>query len=171
VVVNPLPEISTINDTTITIQDVITLTTTGGEVYSWSPDIYLNCNDCPDPIASPEETILYQVTVTDSNGCVSSRVINIEVLIPDLFIPSGFSPNGDGVNDLVEVRSLSIISMNIKIYDRWGALIFESNDQERSWDGTFNGTNLDGGVYVYKFESKMVDGAKIEQSGTITLFR
>ena len=171
VAVNPLPIINTISDTTITIQDVITLTTTGGEIYSWSPDIYLNCNDCSDPIASPDETTTYQVTVTDSNGCVSSRTINIEVLIPDLFIPSGFSPNGDGVNDLVEVRSLSIVSMNIKIYDRWGALIFESNDQERSWDGTFNGTNLDAGVYVYKFESKMVDGMKIEQSGTITLFR
>lgn len=171
VVVNPLPVINTINDTTITIQDVITLTTSGGETYTWFPDSYLDCSDCDSPIASPTETTMYEVTVTDSNGCVSKKTINIEVLIPDLFIPSGFSPNGDGVNDLVEVRSLSIESMNIKIYDRWGALIFESNDQEISWDGTHNGVNLDAGVYVYKFESKMVDGAKIKQSGTITLFR
>jgi gliding motility-associated-like protein len=171
VVVNPLPVITSINDTTITIQDVITLTTTGGEIYTWIPSTYLSCSDCPSPEAAPEETTLYEVIVTDSNGCVSSRTINVEVLIPDLFIPNGFSPNGDGVNDLVEVRSLSIETMNIKIFDRWGGLIFESNDQAISWDGTFNGTNLDAGVYVYKFESKMVDGAKIEKSGTITLFR
>ena len=171
VVVNPLPVITTINDTTITIQDEITLTTLGGDTYYWTPDSYLSCNNCSDPIASPTETTLYNVTVTDSNGCVSNREINVEVLIPDLFIPSGFSPNNDGVNDLVEVRSLSIVSMNMKIYDRWGGLIFESTDQENSWDGTFNGKTLDAGVYVYKFESEMVDGAKIKQSGTITLFK
>ena len=93
------------------------------------------------------------------------------MIIPDLFIPNGFSPNSDGVNDLVDIRSLSIVSMTMQIYDRWGALIFESNDQENSWDGTYNGQKQDAGVYVYKFEARMVDEELIEQSGTITLFR
>jgi len=167
----PLPVVSTVNDTTITIQDEVTLTTTGGEIYYWSPGTDLSCIDCSDPVASPSETTEYYVMVTDSNGCVSGKYVNIEVVIPDLFIPNGFSPNGDGINDLVEIRSLSIVSMTMQIYDRWGALIFESNDQENSWDGTYNGSKQDAGVYVYKFEARMVDEELIEQSGTITLFR
>lgn len=169
--VNPLPTIITIPDTTLTIQQTITLTTVGGVSYYWTPDLYLSCNDCSDPIASPIESTSYNVVVTDSNGCVSSKSINIEVLIPDLFIPTGFSPNNDGVNDIIVVRSLSIASMSIQIFDRWGGLVFESDKQERGWDGTANGEKLDAGVYVYKFEARLVSGEKVEQAGNITLFR
>ncbi|MCB9336339.1 MAG: gliding motility-associated C-terminal domain-containing protein [Flavobacteriales bacterium] len=171
VYVNPLPIINTIPDTIITIQSTVELTTTGGTIYSWSPNVNLSCNDCPNPVASPTETTTYYVTVTDSNGCVSNDYVIVNVVIPDLFIPTGFSPNGDGYNDEVLVRSLSIVKMNLQIYDRWGNLVFESNDQAKGWDGTSKGVKCDAGVYIYKFEAKFIDGEKLEQSGNITLFR
>ncbi|TXB64698.1 T9SS type B sorting domain-containing protein [Vicingus serpentipes] len=171
IIVNPLPIVTTISDTIITIQDEITLTTTGGENYLWSPADFLSCVACQSPIAKPTENITYFVTVQDSNGCISSGSVNIEIVVPDLFIPNGFSPNGDGLNDFVDVRSKSISLMTIQIFDKWGTLIFESNDQKNSWDGTHNGKKLDAGVYVYKFEASMVDQTTVEQSGTITLFR
>jgi len=169
--VYPLPVINTINDTTITIQQIVPLTTSGGTNYYWSPEEYLSCIICDSPEASPIESIQYTVVVEDSNGCRSSKLISIEVLIPDLFIPTGFSPNGDGVNDEVFVRSLSIATMNLQIYDRWGGLVFETDNQERGWDGTAKGSKLDAGVYVYKFEAQLVSGEKVEQAGNITLFR
>jgi gliding motility-associated-like protein len=171
IIVNPLPTVTTISDTIITIQDEITLSTTGGENYLWSPADFLSCVACQSPIAKPTENITYFVTVQDSNGCISSGSVNIEIVVPDLFIPNGFSPNGDGLNDFVDVRSKSISLMTIQIFDKWGTLIFESNDQKNSWDGTHNGKKLDAGVYVYKFEASMVDQTTVEQSGTITLFR
>lgn len=169
--VNPLPTITTIADTNLTIQQSITLTTVGGVSYYWIPDLNLSCNGCSSPIASPIESTTYNVIVTDSNGCVSSKSIHIDVLIPDLFIPTGFSPNNDGVNDVIFVRSLSIASMSLQIFDRWGGLVFESSKQEKGWDGTANGKKLDAGVYVFKFEATLLSGDKIEQSGNITLFR
>ena len=169
--VYPLPTITTIPDTTIVIQESIVLTTTGGVIYYWTPDSYLSCNNCPDPEASPTETTTYMVQVTDSNGCSSNKLVTVEVRIPDLFIPTGFSPNNDGVNDEVLVRSLSIATMNLQIYDRWGGLVFETDNQERGWDGTAKGRKLDAGVYVYKFRARLVSGEKIEQAGNITLFR
>lgn len=167
----PLPTISASADTNIVIQDVANLYATGGVSYQWSPSEFLSCDDCDTLEASPISDMTYYVTVTDSNGCSSVERVNISVVIPDLFIPTGFSPNGDGFNDVVYVRSLSISSMIYQVYDRWGGLVFESNDQATGWDGTSNGKKLDPGVYIYKFQATMVDGEVIEQAGNITLFR
>jgi len=140
-------------------------------IYEWTPNQNLSCNDCYSPIATPFETTEYQIILTDSNGCTSTDYLTIEILIPDLFIPTGFSPNGDGYNDVVFVRSLDINTMTLQIFDRWGGIVFETSDQKVGWDGTFKGKELDFGVYVYKFEATLLSGKEIKQSGSITLFR
>jgi len=161
-------------DTSIIINESVVLTITGGDTtfsYIWSPPDGLDCATCPQPSASPTGTTTYLVNVTDTNGCVASDFVTITVLIPDLFIPTGFSPNGDGINDVVFVRSLDIKTMVFQIFDRWGGLVFETTNQKNGCDGTYKGKKLDFGVYVYKFEATLLSGKKITKSGSITLFK
>lgn len=76
----------------------------------------------------------------------------------DLFIPDGFSPNGDGVNDFFEIIGISNIPENIlEIYNRWGALVYSSEDYQNDWDGIYNGNELPEGVYFYVFKDILLD--------------
>jgi len=175
ITVNPNPSISIFsNDTSIIVTDTSYLFASSPDStvdYLWSPIDYLDCFVCSDPKATPVETTIYNVVITDSNGCTADTSILVEVFIPDLFIPTGFSPNGDGINDVVYVRSLDIKRMSFQIFDRWGGRLFETNDQENGWDGTSKGKAVDLGVYFYKFEAQFLNGRRMTQSGSITLFK
>lgn len=174
IIVNQTSAISSSPDTSVVIQESVDIWVIGissGANYYWSPSDGLSCTDCPQPVATPIETTTYSVEVIDSNGCKSYEYVTIDVLIPELFIPTGFSPNNDGFNDEVFVRSLDIKTMTLQIYNRWGELIFETEDQKIGWNGTSQGKELDFGVYVYRFEATLLSGEKVAQSGSITLFR
>lgn len=112
------------NDTTIQLGQSVNLNATGlssNGVYYWTPPIDLSCITCPNPISTPEETITYTVITTDSNGCKSTDNINIIVLFENvIFVPNIFSPNGDGINDILFVRGKGVEKLKFFIYDRWG---------------------------------------------------
>ncbi|MDB5123994.1 MAG: type sorting protein [Mucilaginibacter sp.] len=88
-----------------------------------------------------------------------------------IYVPNAFTPNGDGINDLVRVHSESIKSFRFFVYDQWGELLFTSTDQQKGWDGTYKGTNEPAGVYVYYLQAMMIDGQTVNKKGTITLLR
>lgn len=172
--VNDNPSVTASSDTSIIIQDsaqIAAFTADTGVTYLWSPMDDLGCFTCSETAAAPIETTVYTVEITDTNGCTAEAFVEVSVFIPDLFIPTGFSPNGDGVNDVVYVRSLDIKTMSFQVFDRWGKLVFETTDQENGWDGTNQGNKLDFGVYFYKFEARFLSGNKMAKSGSITLFR
>ncbi|MFT4534406.1 MAG: gliding motility-associated-like protein [Saprospiraceae bacterium] len=105
-------------------------------------------------IVSPEETTTYSVTVTDDMGCTATDEITITVRLPecdetDIFLPSAFTPNGDGINDILYLRSNFIETMELVIFDRWGEEVFSSKDQTLGWDGTYKGKKLAPDVYAY----------------------
>jgi gliding motility-associated-like protein len=140
--------------------------------YSWSPPEGLSCTLCPNPIASPSQSGWYYVTTTNQNGCSSTDSIYIEVDgTTNIYVPNIFSPNEDGNNDIYLVRGKGIELFNLAIYNRWGQLIFESNDIEKGWDGTKNGSMLNQGVFVYKLNVTFRDGDEFNQTGNITLVR
>jgi gliding motility-associated-like protein len=88
-----------------------------------------------------------------------------------IYVANAFTPNGDGVNDVVYVHSEVIKSLNFYIYDQWGELLFKTSSKDAGWDGTYKGTKQPVGVYVYYVEALMNDGQKITKKGTITLLR
>jgi gliding motility-associated-like protein len=89
-----------------------------------------------------------------------------------VFIPTGFSPNNDGQNDFLQLFiGKDVASFNFSIYNRWGQLIFESNSVTNIWDGSFNNTMLNSGVFVYQIDIKYIDGKKERRAGNITLVR
>jgi gliding motility-associated-like protein len=103
---------------------------------------------------------------------VASDVIIAHFKPPQtIFIPTAFSPNGDGVNDELEIMGEGIVSINFAIYDRWGQRVFSSTNPTVTWNGTFDGKQLNSGVYAYKLYAVLLDGEIVEKSGNITLMR
>ena len=124
----------------------------------WQPTENLSCPSCPSTLASPTLTTTYIVYVTDTNGCAATDSVFVEILtIGGHYIPTAFSPNDDGVNDrfLVYGPSSSLATYSIKIFNRWGGVVFERvdvpvNDEISGWDGYQNEKELNPGVFVYE---------------------
>ncbi|MBL7882981.1 MAG: CotH kinase family protein, partial [Bacteroidia bacterium] len=85
-------------------------------------------------------------------------------------IPTAFSPNNDGVNDMLFVLG-SVSDIDFAVYNRWGQMVFRTTDRAVGWDGTFNGQKLNPGVFAYRLSGKLPDGTQIERKGNITLVR
>ena len=145
-----------------------------GVSFEWMPGTYLTCDDCPNPTAGPQGTITYIVSGTDENGCVGYDTITVvidgEVSI---YIPNIFSPNNDGENDIFKVYGPTWKNYRMEIYNRWGGLIFLSEDPNVEWDGTHykNGEECPQAVFVYKFWGVSTIGMTFERAGNVMLTR
>ncbi len=144
----------------------------------WFPSTGLSCDTCLNPTILAMNNSAYELTIMDQNGCQASANIIFQIIDEDrVFIPNAFSPlNNDAVNDIFQLYSKEnyvqeIITM--KIYDRWGNQVFESNNFEPNsrigWDGRFRNQNLQTGVYVYYFEVRLLNGSIRQYSGDVTL--
>ncbi|MEO7176596.1 MAG: proprotein convertase P-domain-containing protein, partial [Saprospiraceae bacterium] len=151
-----------------------------GYQYIWtsSDSSLLSCYDCPNPTITPFEQTGVQLTVIDQNGCKVSDALTIGVrLLRFIFVPSGFSPDGDGVNDVLNIFSPPGIKITeFKIFDRWGEMLFYAptvpfNDTSFGWDGKLKGKTLNPAVFVWTTEVEYLDGRKESISGTTTLLR
>lgn len=143
-------------DTTIIVGDIVTLPVFANpDLYNfqWTPEEGLSCLDCLPPYIRPLDDTLYHIEISDILGCFTQEAdFNIKVY-PETFIsmPDVFSPNGDGINDRVFVEGWGIRDLlEYKIFNRWGELIFETNNIEEGWDGHYNGVLQNNDVYVYK---------------------
>jgi trimeric autotransporter adhesin len=108
-----------------------------------------------------------------ADGCEDkiSEAVSATTLPDGIFIPSGFSPNGDGKNDVFLVYGDIIREIHFMVFDQWGNKLFESNTQTSGWDGTYSGKAQPSGVYIYICKIKLADGSVIERKGTINLLR
>lgn len=110
------------------------------------------------------------LTVTDNIGCKDTVSRNIAIsLMPVL--PSGFTPNGDGENDVFIIRGGPFKSVDFKVYNNWGELIFQTSDANTGWDGTYKGEPASLGVYTWTFVVDMGSDFIVKQSGDVTLIR
>ena len=175
VTVLPLPSVNAGNDTTILFgQSVVINATAPNGTYDWSPTDYLSCSDCLNPTANPEFDTEYILTVTDANGCVNSDtvLIIVDLECADLFVPNIFTPNGDGDNDDIRVyNKLCVQTMDFKIFDRWGNMVYSSTNAEEKWDGTYKGKRAETGVYVYVLKATLTNGKEVVKKGNISLLK
>jgi len=119
-------------------------------------------------------TTTYTVNIINSDGCPSTGTITIfvsEKMNADLFVPTAFSPNGDGQNDILHIYGNCAKDINFEIYNRWGQKVFESHNINEGWDGIFNGQILDTGIFNYLLIATLINDKKIIQKGNITLLR
>lgn len=171
--VHDYPIIKASNDTTIRLGSTTELSVQAKDGYTvtWSPLEGITCPNCNPVPATPGETTAYIVSVNDGFGCISYDTVVVSVLEYPFFVASGFTPNGDGINDAVYFRGEGIARLEFKIYDRWGQEVFATHEQSQGWDGTFNGEPLSSGTYVYYVYAVLGTGDPIELDGNITLFR
>jgi gliding motility-associated-like protein len=144
--------------------------------YNWIIPYNLSCTNCTDPVANPDNSILYTVEATNADGCVDRAEVVVIVIRPkcnedDIFMPNIFSPNNDGENDILSIRSNFLEKVELYIYNRWGQKVFETKDINHWWDGKFNGTDLAPDVYGYYFKVQCVDGKTYAKKGNVTLIK
>jgi len=170
---NSLPTVDAGNDVTIGCEPTELQASSSGPVtYSWKPESGLNTPFISNPIALPMQTTNYIVTATDSNNCKYSDSVMIYVdILTGLDIPNAFSPNGDGVNDIIYVVSRCLAELEFKVYNRFGKLVFETNDITEGWDGTYKGKLQPIETYVFFLRGTSLIGETYSRQGNITLFR
>ncbi|OFY86518.1 MAG: hypothetical protein A3F72_06400 [Bacteroidetes bacterium RIFCSPLOWO2_12_FULL_35_15] len=120
------------------------------------------------------DTGLYSVTAINSCGSYKDSIRFMEAECNcNVDLPTAFSPNGDGANDMLFLRGSCVVNINLYIYDRWGQKVFESHDLANGWDGTFNGKKLDTAVFAFYLsaQSNYDKDKKIVKKGNISLIR
>lgn len=140
--------------------------------YSWFPPDGLSASNISDPIAKPDANKRYFVQGTTEAGCHISDTIDVYVSDDSYIgVPNAFTP-GSGANSVLKVSHLGSATLkSFTIFNRWGVKMFESEDINTGWDGTFNGEPQPMGVYVYMVKAVTYKGREIYKQGNITLLR
>lgn len=165
-------------DTTVVIGQLVQLNAYAGSnfTYTWTPvQTGLSCTACPYPVATTTDNMVYNVTVADIlPGCfqtLGSYSIYINP-VSSLDLPTAFTPNGDGTNDVIYPDGWGIRKLNhFKVFNRWGQLLFETNQYKVGWDGTFNGAPQNMETYVYQVSVETYTNQTLSKSGTFKLIR
>ncbi|CAN5629061.1 hypothetical protein BH10BAC2_BH10BAC2_13740 [soil metagenome] len=164
-------------DTSVVINQPLQLNGSGGTTYNWSPPAGLSSVNIPNPVALyslPGEGIRYRLMVSIENGCADSSFITVKVYktLPSVFVPTGFTPNGDGKNDILRPIITGIQRVELfNIYNRWGQLIFTTSENGKGWNGSINGMPQQAGTYVWMVKAIDYNGAPYFQKGTVTIVR
>ncbi|MEO1261425.1 MAG: gliding motility-associated C-terminal domain-containing protein [Bacteroidota bacterium] len=171
------------DDMTIQLGDSVQLTSQvtsfGPMQYRWEEDDDLSCSDCPAPWASPLQTRQFYLTAIDENHCEETESITIFInKNTDVYVPSAFSPNGDGINDLLLVYAGASVQevKRFLIFDRWGEPVFDQyhfapNYPAFGWDGQFKGQFLNPAVFVWVATVEYIDGREEVLKGEVNLIR
>jgi gliding motility-associated-like protein len=168
-------------DTTVVIGQPTPLNAYAGSgfSYTWTPLVtYLNCDTCRtyNPISTTTTDITYSVMVEDGHQCsviASTFKIHVEIKV-SLDVPTAFTPNGDGTNDIIYPGGWGIRKLNyFKIFNRWGQLVFETNDLSIGWDGVFQGVPQNMETYVYQVSADTYSDKEptLSKTGTFKLLR
>lgn len=162
------------NDTIVVLGYFYQLNGTGSQFYKWSPANYLSDPNIYNPTVNFPDTGRYTYVLTGSSeeGCVAKDTIMIWVVsYGNIFVPNAFSPNGDGLNDMLVPRTVGYSRINyFHIFNRYGQKVYtSSNDNYPAWDGKFNGKLSEMGVYYWVINVTAADGTKVTKKGDITL--
>jgi gliding motility-associated-like protein len=177
------PVVKTIQFETITLQapgnvqinegeSIQLLTSSTGTKFAWKPNIYINDSSLLSPTVAPVITTTYFVTARNNSNCIAKDTVVVTVNNKkEIYIPTAFTPNNDGINDLLEPSfSISLQNIAFNIYNKWGQLVFEGNKQNGyNWNGKFKNKLAPTGTYVYYFNATNILGEKKIRKGTINL--
>jgi gliding motility-associated-like protein len=165
------------NDTTVVVNQPLQFQGTGGVSYQWSPGTGLSNTGIFNPIGvynSSIDSVRYKLVVRDAIGCPDSAYVTVRVFktVPSVFVPTAFTPNNDGLNDVVRPIAVGIRRIvYFSIYNRWGQLVFTTTVNKKGWDGKINGRTQDSNVFVWMVSAEDYEGRPIFQKGTVTLIR
>ena len=173
VVIPPVPAFAG-NDTVMVIGQPMQLRASGGSVYSWSPAANLDRPDAVDPIARLNDDMTYVVRVSTQEGCYAFDTVKVKVYKtpPELFVPTAFTPNGDGLNDRLKPVPVGIATLvYFKVYNRYGELVFSTNEVGKGWNGVYKGRDQGNESFVWQALGIDYLGNQVFRKGQTTLIR
>jgi gliding motility-associated-like protein len=179
VLVTVLPEVVAFagRDTTVVVGQPLQLNATGGATYSWTPSTGLSSTTIPDPVATYNNgttQVRYQLIVKDAAQCADTAYLSVRIFqtAPSVFVPTGFTPNGDGKNDNIKPILAGIKELRyFRIFNRWGQLVFETQQEGVAWDGRINGQLQGTHVYVWTVSAVDYLNQPYFAKGLVTLIR
>lgn len=177
VTVNPEVFADAGKDTAVVVGQPLQLFATGGESYLWVPNNGLNNATIANPVGTYDgsfDSIRYVVTVRDAVGCSDDASVLVKVFktAPKVFVPTAFTPNGDGKNDVIRPVAVGLSKINyFRIYNRWGQLVFETTVNGKGWDGKISGVQQPTETYVWIVRGEDFTGKVVFEKGTVTLIR
>jgi len=160
--------------------DIEALVNSDIESYVWSDNVdSLQCDNCDEFRITPKYSVIYEVQVTDANGCTDSDEILVRLSkIRYIYIPTAFSPNGDGINDLFVIQGGKDVQQinSFDVYTRWGGLVhsarnFQPDDPNFGWDGKLKNRMMRPQVMAWRAEVEYIDGEIDVLTGDVTLMR
>ena len=164
------------NDTVVVIRqplqlNAIDVNNIGFVSYVWSPSSGLNRSDIKNPTSILEKDYAYEVIATTADGCLAKDSIKIKISFKsEIYVPTGFTPNGDGLNDLLRPKLIGVKSLKyFVVYNRYGEVIYKSNKENEGWDGKIKGSQQASGTYVWMAEAIDYNGQIIFRKGMIIL--
>ncbi|MDQ3102212.1 MAG: PKD domain-containing protein, partial [Bacteroidota bacterium] len=162
----------------------LTSTSTGATQWDWNTGDGTTdlSGETVQHVYTEEGTFQIELIVMNDAGCSDTATANITVTefiepVPEPItvlpagIPTAFSPNGDGMNDVFRVRGGPFAEFDLRIYDNWGVQIFNSGEQSIGWDGSYRSKDQPGGVYIYTFKGVSMDGTVLDMAGDISIIR
>jgi gliding motility-associated-like protein len=167
--VNPLPFLEAGPDQWVDYENIF-LEATGVGVFSWSPSPFLSCDTCQKTQVFIDQTTVFTASLTDSAGCISTDELTIYVP-GEIYAPNAFTPNGDGKNDMFFLKTYQIDQFDLQIFNRWGQLLFQTEDKTEGWDGYYKGVLSKNDVYIWKVKYTDIVGERDSEMGTVTLVR
>lgn len=163
------------NDTIIVLDYPYQLSASGGDFYQWSPPDYLSNANIPNPAVDFPDTgrYTYVVHVSSEAGCTGSDTIMVWVVKDGgILMPNAFSPNGDGINDVVRPLLVGFTKLNyFRIFNRWGAMVYSTESMDGGWDGSYNGVPGDISTYYWVVSATDINGNEVIQKGDLILLR
>lgn len=176
ITVQDTPRINMFFDTTVVVGEVVVIEprTTDQVTYQWFPPSELSCDNCPYPAFTADGSQTFSLLVKDIHGCFEKEyefTINVDEKY-SLDVPDAFSPDGDGINDIIYARGWGIKEVKeFRIYNRWGQEVFYSDNIHRGWDGNFRGKAQEMDTYAYIIRVLQYDGDEKVKEGLIELIR
>ena len=166
-------------DSVVAEGDQIQLNATSiGTIYNWTNSATLSNPNIPNPVAampvgSAGNIYTYTVTASTSAGCGVTASVTLKVYKgPDIYVPNGFTPNGDGKNDTFHPLTVGIKEINyFRVFNRWGQMVFSSSAFNEGWDGRLGGVDQPGGAYVWMVQGVTANNRVITKKGTVVLIR
>ncbi|MBV9986777.1 MAG: gliding motility-associated C-terminal domain-containing protein [Chitinophagaceae bacterium] len=146
-----------------------------GARYLWQPAIGLSDLRAQSPVATLRSEQEYTVQIISAQDCITTDTVVVKIFgAAEVFVPKGFTPNGDGQNDRLYPTLVQFQKLNyFKIFNRWGNLVFQTNDTTpgNGWDGRYNGKDQPAGTYAWILEAVDADGNLVQRSGNVLLLR
>lgn len=141
-------------------------------IYLWTPPAGLSAVNILNPVATPAATTTYNLKITDAQGCSNSSNVTIEVLPYCVKPMNAFTPNKDGFYDTWFITNGNCLKKaTVQVYNRYGGKVFESQDYRNDWDGTYKGKPLPDGTYYYVINYELLNGARVQKKGDVTILR